>query len=117
FSSDSSPTLHLALPDLEVLHKAWDSCAIQSKYTVFSTGLDAGVQKISEYYEQTSDPDAYTMVMLLDPSSKDSHSKKYWGSDLHAEALEHAEKIVSIKQSIFRVGSNWLSSSKYIIWR
>ncbi|KIK95898.1 hypothetical protein PAXRUDRAFT_11157 [Paxillus rubicundulus Ve08.2h10] len=31
FSSDAGPTLHLALPALEALHKAWDSHAIQSK--------------------------------------------------------------------------------------
>ncbi|KIK93794.1 hypothetical protein PAXRUDRAFT_12432 [Paxillus rubicundulus Ve08.2h10] len=79
-SSDAGPTLHLALPALEALHKAWDSCAIQSKYSVFSTGLK-------------KDSDPYTMVMLLDPSSKDRHFKKYLDSDLHAEALGHAEKI------------------------
>ncbi|KIK77155.1 hypothetical protein PAXRUDRAFT_167671, partial [Paxillus rubicundulus Ve08.2h10] len=100
FSSDAGPTLHLSLPALEDLHKAWDSCAIQSKYSVFSTGLNKGVEKISEYYEQTADSDAYTMVMhnfisVLDPSSKDRHFKKYWGSDLRAETLKHAEKIVS----------------------
>ncbi|KIK79039.1 hypothetical protein PAXRUDRAFT_16538 [Paxillus rubicundulus Ve08.2h10] len=93
FSSDAGPTIHLALPALEALHNVWDLHAIQSKYSVFSTGLKKGAEKISEYYEQTADSDAYTMVMLLDPSSKDSHFKKYWGSDLHAEALKHAEKI------------------------
>ncbi|KIK94975.1 hypothetical protein PAXRUDRAFT_141754, partial [Paxillus rubicundulus Ve08.2h10] len=51
FSSDAGPTLHLALPDLEALHQAWDSHAIQSKYSVSSTGLKKGVENISEYYE------------------------------------------------------------------
>ncbi|KIJ12263.1 hypothetical protein PAXINDRAFT_14886 [Paxillus involutus ATCC 200175] len=93
FSSDAGPSLHLALPALEALHKAWDSRSIQSKYMVFSTGLNAAVNKIVEYYERTADLDTYTMAMLLDPSFKDAHFKKYWGADLHADAIQHAEKI------------------------
>ncbi|KIK79119.1 hypothetical protein PAXRUDRAFT_162147 [Paxillus rubicundulus Ve08.2h10] len=76
FSSDSGPSLYLALPALEALHKALGSHSEQSKYEVFHTGLVAAVGKIHEYYEQTSDSDAYTMVMLLDPNGKDSHFKK-----------------------------------------
>ncbi|KIK72807.1 hypothetical protein PAXRUDRAFT_179887 [Paxillus rubicundulus Ve08.2h10] len=83
FSSDASPSLHLALPALEALHKAWDSHSIQSKYMIFSTGLNAGVNKIVEYYGCTADLDAYTMAMLLDPSFKDAHFKKHWGAELH----------------------------------
>ncbi|KIK75915.1 hypothetical protein PAXRUDRAFT_18573 [Paxillus rubicundulus Ve08.2h10] len=100
FSSDTGPGLHLALPALEALHKALDSCSTQTKYSAFCTGLTVAVEKIGEYYEQTADSDAYTMVMLLDPSSKDIHFKKHWVTDLHAKALEYAEKIFKIRHLV-----------------
>ncbi|KAF9226069.1 hypothetical protein BS17DRAFT_814963 [Gyrodon lividus] len=43
------------------------------------------VNKIADY-ERTADSDAYTMAMYV-------HFKKYWGADLHADAIQHAEKI------------------------
>ncbi|KIK76070.1 hypothetical protein PAXRUDRAFT_171002, partial [Paxillus rubicundulus Ve08.2h10] len=95
FSSDSGPSLYLALPALEALHKAWGSCSEQSKYEVFHTGLVAAVGKIS--------PVPYTMVMLLDPNGKDSHFKKHWGEDLHNEVLENAEKISIIWSCMVRI--------------
>ena len=58
FSSDGGPSLHLALPALEALYKAWDSRSSQLKYSIFSTGLSV-VKKISEYYEHTADSDGY----------------------------------------------------------
>ncbi|KIK78669.1 hypothetical protein PAXRUDRAFT_108336, partial [Paxillus rubicundulus Ve08.2h10] len=96
FSSDTGPSLHLALPALESLHKAWDSCSTQSKYEGFSLGLDAAVEKIGEYYEKSADSEAYTItnfILVLDPSLKVAHFKKHWGADLHAEVIQHAELI------------------------
>lgn len=63
FSSDQGTTLHLALPALEALHKAWSTRLKRDKYHEFTRALKAGIAKIEEYYERTSDSDAYTFVM------------------------------------------------------
>lgn len=63
FSSDRATTLHLALPALEALHKAWTKCAERSKYIDFVPALNAGLQKIEEYYSRTAECDAYTFAM------------------------------------------------------
>ena len=63
FSSDQGPSLHLALPALEALHKAWTKRAVQAKYADFVPALDAGLTKIEEYYDRTSQSDAYTFAM------------------------------------------------------
>jgi len=73
FSSDWVPTLHLALPALEALHKAWSTRSARIKYLAFVTALDAGLVKIAEYYNRTAESDAYTFAMLLDPSGKTEH--------------------------------------------
>ncbi|GBE78338.1 hypothetical protein SCP_0112230 [Sparassis crispa] len=46
FLSDSGPALHLALPALEALHKAWSNRVEQEKYTPFAKALKAGIAKI-----------------------------------------------------------------------
>jgi hypothetical protein len=63
FSSDRGTTLHLALPALEALHKAWSTRLTRAKYQDFVPALEAGLEKITEYYERTADSDAYTFVM------------------------------------------------------
>ena len=63
FSSDQGPSLHLALPALEALHKAWSSRASNVKYEPFWDALDAGTSKITDYYQKTADSDAYTFAM------------------------------------------------------
>lgn len=63
FSSDQYPTLQSALPALEVMHQAWMACASRPEYAVFGGALDAGLAKVSEYYEKTSISDVYTMAM------------------------------------------------------
>ena len=63
FSSDAGTTLHLAIPALETLHKAWSSRAGRSKYARFAPALNAAAQKIDEYYEKTTDSPAYVMAM------------------------------------------------------
>ena len=63
FSSDRGTTLHLALPALEALHKAWTTRLTRTKYQEFSSALEAGLSKVEEYYERTRDLDAYTFVM------------------------------------------------------
>jgi hypothetical protein len=63
FSSDAGSTLHLAIPALETLHKAWSTRADRPKYAHFATALTAAAQKIDEYYERTTTSAAYIMAM------------------------------------------------------
>ncbi|KAG2067668.1 hypothetical protein BDR04DRAFT_1158793 [Suillus decipiens] len=50
FSSDKGASLHLALPALEALHKAWSTCSENPKYKPFQEALQQGVSKIHKYY-------------------------------------------------------------------
>jgi hypothetical protein len=63
FSSDQAPTLHLAIPALEALHRAWSSCTEHAKYQQFVPALNAVCTKIDEYYEKTTESPAYIMAM------------------------------------------------------
>jgi hypothetical protein len=56
-------TLHLALPALKALHKAWSKRAERAKYVDFVPALNAGLAKIEEYYDRTAECDAYTFAM------------------------------------------------------
>ncbi|KIK95037.1 hypothetical protein PAXRUDRAFT_141620, partial [Paxillus rubicundulus Ve08.2h10] len=67
-----------ALPALEALHKAWSTHSDSGRYKAFRDGLNAAVDKLAEYYNHTADSDAYTLIVLLDPSQKDLYFKKYW---------------------------------------
>lgn len=59
FSSDKYPTLHLGLPALEGLHRAWSKCLEDEKYGHFRRGLAAALDKIREYYNLTADNDTF----------------------------------------------------------
>jgi hypothetical protein len=63
FSSDSGTTLHLTIPVLETLYKAWSSCAAQVKYKRFAPALKAAAQKLEGYYEKTTESTSYIMTM------------------------------------------------------
>jgi hypothetical protein len=63
FSSDAGTTLHLAIPALETLHRAWSSRPEQSKYACFAPALTAAAQKLNEYYEKMTDSPGYIMAM------------------------------------------------------
>ncbi|KAG0700115.1 hypothetical protein DFH29DRAFT_876804 [Suillus ampliporus] len=93
FSTDQGPTLHLALPALEVLWKAWSTRCGREKYADFQDGLTAGVAKISGYHEKSVDSNAYIIAMLLYPLQKANHIHQYWGEDLYHNALAHAKDI------------------------
>lgn len=67
FSSDQAATLHLALPALEALHKAWTTRLAREKYKGFTSALQAGLTKIEEYYDRTADSDTYTFSMRCVP--------------------------------------------------
>ncbi|KAL1939214.1 hypothetical protein VTO73DRAFT_10255 [Trametes versicolor] len=93
FSSDQGPTLHLGLPALEALHKAWSSRATRSKYAHFESAIDKGLSKVAEYYDKTSSSDVYTLAMILDPSQKKRHLERYWGKELSNQSLKRIEKM------------------------
>lgn len=63
FSSDQVSTLHLAIPALEALHRAWLSRAEGLKYNRFAPALKAAYTKIDEYYEKTTESPAYILAM------------------------------------------------------
>jgi DNA-binding transcriptional regulator GbsR (MarR family) len=63
FSRDIGSTLHLTIPALEMLHKAWSSCGVRVKYLCFAPMLKAAAKNLDEYYENTTDSPAYIMSM------------------------------------------------------
>jgi len=65
FSSKRGSTLHLALPALETLYRAWSLHAERPKYARFSQALEAAAAKVNEYYEKTTNTPAYIMAMGL----------------------------------------------------
>ena len=65
FSSDQVSTLHLAIPALEALHKAWLSRSEGLKYNRFAPALKAAYTRIDEYYEKTTESPAYILAMSM----------------------------------------------------
>jgi hypothetical protein len=63
FSSEQVSTLHLAIPALEALHRAWSTRADRPKYEYFVNALHAACTKINEYYEKTTESPAFIMAM------------------------------------------------------
>lgn len=63
FSFDTQPTLHIALPALEALHKAWYSRSTREKYAPYAEALEAGTDKLSKYNELTAESNTYTFTM------------------------------------------------------
>ncbi|KIK76118.1 hypothetical protein PAXRUDRAFT_38783, partial [Paxillus rubicundulus Ve08.2h10] len=87
------PTLCYDILALEALQKAWSTWSDSGRYKPFRDGLNAATDKLVEYYHRTADSDAYTLIILLDPSQKDLYFKKYWGNDLHAKVFKNTEKL------------------------
>jgi hypothetical protein len=63
FLSDHGPSLHLALPALEALHSAWTDYSKNPKFRDFVGPLKAGIEKIEEYYDKTSNSNAFNFSM------------------------------------------------------
>ena len=63
FSAGSVPTLQNALPALEKLHLSWEKAAAKPRYSNFIPALNAGMDKITTYYERSADSDAHIMAM------------------------------------------------------
>ncbi|KIK17413.1 hypothetical protein PISMIDRAFT_111470 [Pisolithus microcarpus 441] len=103
FSTKQGPTLHTALPALEVLHKAWSTRKNSVKYADFTSGLDAGLAKVGDYYERTAASNAHIVAMLLDPAQKLNHIHTYWGEDQLTRVMQYAEDIVRRHQVFFNL--------------
>jgi hypothetical protein len=58
-------TLHLGIPALEALYKAWSSRAERTKYTPFAPAIVKACDKVDEYYEKTTNSPAYIMSMCM----------------------------------------------------
>ena len=112
FSAGSVPTLQNALPALEKLHLSWEKAAAKPRYSNFIPALNAGMDKITTYYERSADSDAHIMAMgdvfcftpllvadwfspVLDPSKKRSYFHKHWPSDI----ISHVEDVVQKRVS------------------
>jgi hypothetical protein len=65
FSSELGSTLHLTIPALETLHKAWSSRAKRTKHAHFTPALDTAAEKLDEYYEKTTESLVYIISMCL----------------------------------------------------
>jgi hypothetical protein len=63
FSSDLKSTPHLALPALESLHAGWTKCAADPQYSHFADALEQALEKVDEYYQKTSNSNAYMFAM------------------------------------------------------
>ncbi|KAJ3743051.1 hypothetical protein DFH05DRAFT_1621699, partial [Lentinula detonsa] len=59
FSADTYPTLYLALPALEKLHRAWSKWCNSQQYQCFKPALTAALSVIEEYYQRTSKSMSY----------------------------------------------------------
>lgn len=93
FSSEQLSTLHLAIPALEALHRAWSSRAGRPKYARFASALDAACKKIDDFCEKTTESPAYVMAMILDPKEKMLYFKKHWPKELQDDVLKCVKEV------------------------
>ena len=63
FLSNCGPAAHLTLPVFEALCKAQNTQTTKAENTDFWPAVKAGINKLTEYYEKTTDSDAYIMAM------------------------------------------------------
>ncbi|KAF7372312.1 putative AC transposase [Mycena venus] len=83
FSSGTIPSLHNAIPALEVLHSAWSKKADIPSNSNYAPALNSVAEKINEYYQKT----------ILNPKEKGRYFEKHWGTELAKEARETAMDI------------------------
>ncbi|KDQ54448.1 hypothetical protein JAAARDRAFT_135739, partial [Jaapia argillacea MUCL 33604] len=67
----------------------------QQILAVFYDAIQAGLDKIAEYYDKTGDNDAYVFSILLEPSKCMYHFDKHWSDTLCNEVLKLSKNIVS----------------------
>ena len=85
-----------------------------TKYFDFTEGLQAGLDEVGKYYEQTATSNAHIMAMcklyiyqlhlafsnsmctVLDPAQRLTHVHTYWEEEAFTEAMKYAEDMVHI---------------------
>jgi hypothetical protein len=63
FSAALRPSLHKALPAIELLYAAWEKASKKPRYTPFQQALEAASDKLNGYYEKTAESDAHIIAM------------------------------------------------------
>jgi hypothetical protein len=105
------PSLHKALPAIELLYAAWEKASKKPCYAPFQQALEAALDKLNGYYEKTADSDAHIIAMsaillfvfhhaanppfpALDPAKKFGHFKKHWDADVYDDVVSVVQKKV-----------------------
>ena len=63
FSAAARPSLHRALPAIEMMYAQWDKTSSKPRYHSFVPALQAGMGKLNEYYQRTAASDAHIIAM------------------------------------------------------
>jgi len=63
FSAAARPSLHRALPAIETMYAQWDKASSKPRYHSFIPALQAGMEKLDEYYQRTATSDAHIIAM------------------------------------------------------
>ncbi|KAF9538851.1 hypothetical protein CPC08DRAFT_771063 [Agrocybe pediades] len=100
FSSDISPTLFNALPAIERMYAAWEKALAKEKYAQFAETLQAGMAKLDEYYQKTSESTIHVMAILLHRGQKLFYFRKDWAEDLVEDVRALAEKKFSERYAL-----------------
>ncbi|KAH7903215.1 hypothetical protein BJ138DRAFT_1020984 [Hygrophoropsis aurantiaca] len=111
FSADKHPTLWRAIPVLEELQTAWEAKHADSQYELYKPAVQAGLDKISKYYQKLDEKSVYILALVLHPYYKFAYIKMAWGGpeeqereraagnpnakDWHDEALKTVEKTMA----------------------
>ncbi|KAG1852964.1 hypothetical protein C8R48DRAFT_676025 [Suillus tomentosus] len=78
FSPTHEPTVWRTIPVLEYLQETLQNMADSTKFSHFSTAIEAGVSNLSKWYGKTDDMDMYFICLALDPNYKVAYAKDKW---------------------------------------
>ncbi|KIK51703.1 hypothetical protein GYMLUDRAFT_181114, partial [Collybiopsis luxurians FD-317 M1] len=106
------------LPAFKALYHAWSKQISKEKYSLFTDALQAGINKLSDYYDWTGNSLAHVFAMILNPREKIIHFEKHWSSDLESKKLHidsapphlysHAKQL-TVQRTV--CGNVWLNKS------
>jgi len=91
-SSETTPTLSMAIPAMESLVMKWDELALRKPH--LRTMISAGQDKINQYLGRMRDSKVYTIAMFVNPACKLLWINRRWGSVKRTQALEWIEEEV-----------------------
>ena len=58
------PTLHQVIPVMESLTSRWEKKSTKPEYAMFHDALNAGISKLTKYYNNLNNTDVYILVYL-----------------------------------------------------